>query len=504
VVELDAHLAVGVHGLPDLRPRASMISSVAIGARASPRRTESSCPAGANTPSAVQPCLGVAGLIVHDESVRDMWRRRISVELYRLRKDGWVTAVWSLRITIAAVASYLVATLVFPGALPLLAPLTAMLVVQVTPVSLLASGLDRVVAVVAGVALAVGFAAVVPLEWWSLGLLIFISLAIGHLLRLGDNLLEVAISAMLVLGVGAFSAESAAWQRIAETLVGAAVGVAANLLFPPKIASADAAKAIDGLADLMSGLLNRAADELAELVAQGREVAPAARDWLDEARRITHEDIPEVGSALSHAEQGRRLNVRAVGTQDMGPGLRQGFEALEHSALAVRWMFRTVADATDERSGLEVENADDVLLGLAQTFRELAAGIDGFGALVRSEAGAAPRLSSDDMQALREALDGMHEARARLADLLTTASSPELVELHAVVVTTVKRLLAEMDLEQRVRRQVQLGRTTRPRPTYLGRPAVKRSTQTAEEVIADAETQPLPRLRRDRLDTLEP
>ena len=434
-----------------------------------------------------------------------MWRRRISVELDRLRKDGWVTAAWSLRITIAAVASYLVATLVFPGPPPLLAPLTAMLVVQVTPVSLLASGLDRVVAVVAGVALAVAFAAVVPLEWWSLGLLIFISLAIGHLLRLGDNLLEVAISAMLVLGVGAFSAGSAAWQRIAETLVGAAVGVAANLLFPPKIASADAAKAIDGLADLMSGLLNRAADELTELVEQGRDVAPVARDWLDEARRITHEDIPEVGSALSHAEQGRRLNVRAVGTPDMGPGLRQGFEALEHSALAVRSMFRTVADATDERSGLDVDTADDVLLGLAQTFRELAAGIDAFGALVRSEAGAATRMNSDDMQALRQALDGMHEARARLDDLLTTASSPELVELHAVVVTTVKRLLAETDLEQRVRRQVQLGRTTRPRPTYhLGRPAAKQPTQTADEVIADAKTQPLPRQRRDRSDTPDP
>ena len=56
----------------------------------------------------------------------------------------------------------------------------------------------------------------------------------------------------------------------------------------------------------------------------------------------------------------------------------------------------------------------------------------------------------------------------------------ELVALHAVVVTTVKRLLAEMDLEQRVRRQVQLGRTTRPRPTHLGRPAAKLPTQTAE------------------------
>jgi hypothetical protein len=184
----------------------------------------------------------------------------------------------------------------------------------------------------------------------------------------------------------------------------------------------------------------------------------------------------------------------------MGPGLRQGFEALEHSAVAVRSMFRTVVDATTEPSGLDVENADDVLLGLAQTFRELAAGIDAFGALVRNEAGAAPTLSSGDVQALRDALEGMHEARARLDDLLTTASSPDLVELHAVVLTTVKRLLAEMDLEQRVRRQVQLGRPARVRPGYVGRPTAKRPTQTSDEVIASAETQPLPRLRRDRAD----
>ena len=36
---------------------------------------------------------------------------------------------------------------------------------------------------------------------------------------------------MLVLGVGANTAQAAAWQRIAETLVGAAVGVLSNLLF---------------------------------------------------------------------------------------------------------------------------------------------------------------------------------------------------------------------------------------------------------------------------------
>src|SRR6478736_6793114 len=100
--------------------------------------------------------------------MRDQWRGRLRRELRRLR-SGWRGAVlWSLRVTIAATASYVVASLLFPGTQPLLAPLTAMLVVQVTPVSLLVSGLDRVVAVVAGIVMAVAFAAVVPLEWWSL------------------------------------------------------------------------------------------------------------------------------------------------------------------------------------------------------------------------------------------------------------------------------------------------------------------------------------------------
>ena len=204
------------------------------------------------------------------------WRSRLNREFLRLKNDGRAAVLWSLRITVAAVASYVVATLFFPGTQPLLAPLTAMLVVQVTPVSLLASGLDRVVSVVAGVALAVAFAAVVPLEWWSLGLLIFVSITIGQALRLRANLIEVAISAMLVLGVGALGAESAAWQRIAETLVGAAVGVAVNLLFPPKVASADAGRAIYGLADSIGELLHRAAEELASPVERGR-LAHAAR-----------------------------------------------------------------------------------------------------------------------------------------------------------------------------------------------------------------------------------
>jgi hypothetical protein len=419
------------------------------------------------------------------------WRGSLTRGISRLRSGGGAAVLWSLRITVAAVASYVVATAFFPGTQPLLAPLTAMLVVQVTPVSLLASGLDRVVAVVAGVSVAVAFATVVPLEWWSLGLLILVSITIGQALRLRSNLVEVAISGMLVLGVGTLGAESAAWQRIAETLVGAAVGIAANLLFPPKVAAADAGRAIDGLADSLSELLSRAADGLAELVADGGDVAAAARSWLGEARRITH-DIPQVGAALLHAEQGRRLNVRAVGTPNVGPGLRQGLEALEHSAVAIRGMLRALVDATQDASWPEDESGDDVLLGLAQTYREMAASVDAFGQLVHDEADPTKRLASDDVRSAREAIEGLHQARARLDDVLLAGSVPGLLELHAAVLSTVKRLLREMDLDERIRRQLRLQRPTRTRPAHPGgRPL------PSSEATPDDETALLPRFPDD-------
>jgi hypothetical protein len=428
--------------------------------------------------------------------VRD-WRGGIARSVTRLRNDGRAALLWSLRITVAATASYVVGTLFFPGTQPLLAPLTAMLVVQVTPVSLLASGLDRVVAVVAGVFVAVAFAEVVPLAWWSLGLLILVSITIGQVLRLRANLIEVAISGMLVLGVGSLGTASAAWQRITETLVGACVGIAANLLFPPKVASGDAGRAIDGLADSVSELLARAADELTGLATAGHDVLPAARGWLGDARLINHE-IPRVGAALLHAEQGRRLNVRAVGTPNVGPGLRQGLESLEHSAVAIRGMFRALVDAVEDAAWVGQDGAEEVFLDLARTFREMAAGVDAFGQLVRDEAESDDpgRFGAADVHGLTEALEGLHEARARLDAALAGGTDQELLELHATVRATVKRLLRELDLDQRIRRQVRLrppartrlappGRTTPPRPPQPPEPTPEAETQVLPPIPPD-------------------
>lgn len=391
----------------------------------------------------------------------------------RVHWPGWSSLTWPLRLTAAATASYLVATWLLPaGPPPLLAPLTALLIVQLTPVSLLASGFDRVLSVVAGVLMAVAFAEVAPLTWWTLALLIAASLLVGQVLRLGNNLLEVPISAMLVVGVGSFFAESAARQRASETLVGAGVGVAANLLFPPKVPNQSAGDAIGDLARGLAGDLERAADEIADLDAGDADaVAGRTQGWLDDGRRTTHQ-IPPVGMALLRAEESRRLNLRAVRRPDPSPALRQGLEAIEHSAVSVRSMFRTVHDAVHDPAWPSDEAAAEMVAVLERVFRQMAAAITAYGELVRATAEPLGGHADAQAEEVARALRDLGEARARLDELLATDSSPVCAELLAALLSTAKRLLRELDLEEH---RVQRPAPRRSTPSRQRRTARRRS-----------------------------
>jgi len=390
----------------------------------------------------------------HTQSVPEIvepLRRVARVTVERLRQRGRSSAAWALRLTAAAVASYIVAHALFPDSDALLAPLTALLVVQLTPVSLLTSGVQRVVSVVAGVAVAVLFSSVFGVSWWSLGIVVALSMLVAQVLRLGSNQLEVPISAMLVLGAGAGGAEIAASQRMTETLVGAAVGVLSNLLFPPKVTTGDAGGAIEGFAEDLAHLLDAAADDLDSALDTGAPLIDRTSRWLGEARRLTH-DIPNVGTALLRAEESRRLNVRAVGTQDVGPGLRHGLEALEHSSVAVRSMFRSLDDAGRSRESQPEEFAETLhAIAVGLLLHEQAAAVRAFGRLVRTEA--QPGHDLPDAEQLRMASEGLKEARARLTELVMIYPREDatFAELNFALLTTVGRLLSELKLDELIR-----------------------------------------------------
>ena len=175
--------------------------------------------------------------------------QRAPETLMVVRYRAQPTAATIIRQASTAILAYLLALQLPLTPRPVLAPLTALLVSQVTLYQTLRSAVRRVVAVVAGVLLAVVLSAFVGFTWWSLGLTIAVGLAVGYALHLGDTVLEVPISAMLILSVGTIRA--AATGRVVETLFGAAAGLLAELVFArPRLQPA--AEAVDELCATMA------------------------------------------------------------------------------------------------------------------------------------------------------------------------------------------------------------------------------------------------------------
>ena len=364
--------------------------------------------------------------------------------LRRVRQRGWSALLRAGRMTAATVVAFVVAELMgLRTPPPLIAALTALLVVQTTLASTLASGIQRVLSVVAGVGLAVLFVSVVGLTWWSLAALVAASIVVGQLLRLGPNLVEVPISAMLVLGVGyAAGAESVGAGRVVETLVGAAVGVLVNVLFPPAVQTKYAGQAVEKFAGEIAGLLDSAATALSA----GAVTDEQANRWLEDARRLNRH-APQVDRALAHAVESRRLNVRALGSPAVGPGLREGLDALEHISVSLRTLFRAVYDATRERTGVQEDPdyADEVRRSTAFLMHQMGRVVRAFGRLLRQELETA---GEQEQEQLAKALEELRRARLEVQELLLAdpRSRHGLWELNSALLTTVDRMLTELDV----------------------------------------------------------
>jgi hypothetical protein len=358
----------------------------------------------------------------------DRLRARVGID------TGRIPGVRTAKTTLAAVLSYEIAAAVTGDRQPVLAALTALLVVQLTLYETMTSGLRRVLSVVAGVLVALGFAYVVAITWWSLGLLIVAALVVGQLLRVGSQLMEVPISAMLVLAVGQ-QGERVAFGRVYETLIGAGVGVAVNAVIAPPLYVQPAGDAIRELSVRMAAVLRRAGNDL-----RSGWSYEAAKAWLDQARRLGT-DVDRAERALARAEESLRVNPRArLVTPGARPSLRGALAALEHASVSVRGIARVLADRAESTPGgspySEQERRD-----LGSLLDDVALAVERFGRLATDDASGP---TADDAE-LREALSVAHARRDRLAETLA-AGGPEVWPLHGSLLTDIDRVLREVDL----------------------------------------------------------
>ena len=83
---------------------------------------------------------------------------------------------------------------------------------------------------------------------------------------------------------------------------------------------------------------------------------------------------------------------------------------------------------------------------------EFAAALRAFARLVAVEARPGQTHGPEEELA-RAAIQEMHEARARITDFVLMDDDPVRAELNFALLATIKRLLAELDLDERARRQ---------------------------------------------------
>jgi uncharacterized membrane protein YgaE (UPF0421/DUF939 family) len=359
--------------------------------------------------------------------------QRAPVTLTVARHRAQPTAATIIRLAACAVFAYLIALPVPETSPPVLAPLTAILVLQVSIYQTLFSAVRRVAAVVTGVLIALGLSRWIGFTWWSLGLTITLGLAVGYALRLREAVLEVPISAMLILSVGS---KTAATSRITETLIGTAAGLIAGfVLTAPQVEPAE--EAIADLARTMADLL----DQMAAGLNDG-SVNDSARAWLDQARALGNE-IRRVDEALQQAEESAKLNPRSLRLPHSTVTLRQSLESLEHSAITIRVLARALTDTTGLAGDDNSLNDPDVRRVLADTLRELSAA-------VRTYSSLATELDAHGHEVLKADLE-RHLAAARdeqdqLSVLLAAAPAARPVgwPLRGELISHLDRLRSEL------------------------------------------------------------
>ena len=157
---------------------------------------------------------------------RVSWTPPTSTEIGLVAKAG-----------LAASLAWLAATLLTDVPDPVLAPLAALVTVQVSVRSSVKTALQRSGAVVLGVFVAIAIGDAIGLNMWTVGLLTGLSLAVAQLLlRLPrPAATQVPVSALVVLAAIASRKQSYGFERAFDTVIGAAVGVAVSLALPGRV-----------------------------------------------------------------------------------------------------------------------------------------------------------------------------------------------------------------------------------------------------------------------------
>lgn len=388
---------------------------------------------------------------------------------YRLRKiwpglpSTWVglrrsvgdAAVDVARLTTGSVLAYMLTVWLLPPPVDLTGALTALLVIQASLRGSFQMGLVRVGAVLTGILTALFVATFVGLHWWSLAIVVFVSLMLARVLRLGDQTLETPISAMLILGSMA-ATETTAYLRFTNTLIGTAVGIILPFLWPRRVRTADLTTKLDVIGDRLSQTLRSAANRL--------KMHPvnktAAHNWVLANRQIMPIAVT-ARARLDEAAEVAKFNTLQLYRADVVPLLRYGLDCLERVNITILQIWRGMEEKAPTNPTPDDGYGDDVRQAFSDVLDDTADVVDYFVKLINAEADGNTAQAESDLSMALEHARAMHQEL--LNAMMVDPQESALWTLRGSILGNIERVLAEMDLDRYI------GVRDRWRASQLGR-----------------------------------
>ncbi len=212
----------------------------------------------------------------------------------------------ALKAALAVGIAWLLAPFM-PGAAneyPYYAPLGVLVSMYPTFMGSVRTGLQTLVGIVIGVALAAGVLLLGTPSVLSISLAVGGGVLLAGLPRLGAGSDYVPVATLLVLIIGGNNAEAFSWGYGLQMALGVLVGLVVNVsIFPP--VALDAARA--RIARARDILIDQLDDAAAALVEQW---PPSHEDWAGR-RHVLDDAVVEVRNSVNEAAESQRANPRA-------------------------------------------------------------------------------------------------------------------------------------------------------------------------------------------------
>ena len=245
------------------------------------------------------------------------------------------------KASVATIAAWLVAGWLIPGQLPIFAAIAALLVVQPSVNQSFGTAIERSIGVILGVVIATGLSFAFGQSSWIILLAIVIAMLVAWALKMTPGTSnQVAISAMLVLALGASSPEYAL-DRVIETLIGAAIGIVVNALVVPPVALTPARRDLA----LLGGELAASLDRLASALESPQ--SPAGLEELMVEARLMRPMKDAADASIAAGEESLTLNPRRSAHRTELAELRALLERLSPIVTQVIGMTRAFFDHYD-------------------------------------------------------------------------------------------------------------------------------------------------------------